>query len=332
MAASFLALLATTLVHVEVLTLLHPSAALVWQGGAPVELRADGDQVVSGTARAALLRCTPARVELAALGRRDYAGSLSVTARAGELRFVNEVPLEEYVAAVVGSELANAPPAAQAALAVVARTYALHAGAGTLCDTTQCQLYLGAQAASKAARAAARATRGEVLLGASGLAPVLHSADCGGRTALASDLWPRAGADDLEASVPVADPVCAGSAWQTTLSPADLRLLHPAEAPSLRVTETGPGGLARRVQLSGSPLTGEELSRRLSRLRKGLRPSARFTVRELSAGAVLVRGTGHGHGVGLCQCGAALLATRGASWHQILAHYYPSLRVSRLPN
>jgi SpoIID/LytB domain protein len=34
-------------------------------------------------------------------------------------------------------------------------------------------------------------------------------------------------------------------------------------------------------------------------------------------------GAGWGHGVGLCQIGAALMAERGYNYKQILTHYYP---------
>ena len=38
----------------------------------------------------------------------------------------------------------------------------------------------------------------------------------------------------------------------------------------------------------------------------------------------ILRGQGWGHGVGLCQIGAAEMAMEGFSYQQILAHYYPS--------
>lgn len=38
----------------------------------------------------------------------------------------------------------------------------------------------------------------------------------------------------------------------------------------------------------------------------------------------ILRGHGWGHGVGLCQIGAAEMATEGFTYRQILAHYYPS--------
>jgi peptidoglycan hydrolase-like amidase len=43
-----------------------------------------------------------------------------------------------------------------------------------------------------------------------------------------------------------------------------------------------------------------------------------------------LRGAGWGHGVGLCQIGAALMAERGYNYRQILAHYYHNAQLSTL--
>jgi SpoIID/LytB domain protein len=40
-------------------------------------------------------------------------------------------------------------------------------------------------------------------------------------------------------------------------------------------------------------------------------------------GGFVLRGAGWGHGVGLCQIGAAVMAGQGKSYEEILAHYYP---------
>lgn len=45
----------------------------------------------------------------------------------------------------------------------------------------------------------------------------------------------------------------------------------------------------------------------------------------------LLHGAGWGHGVGLCQIGAAALAARGADYRTLLAHYYPGAAIRRLP-
>ena len=40
-------------------------------------------------------------------------------------------------------------------------------------------------------------------------------------------------------------------------------------------------------------------------------------------GRIILHGRGWGHGVGLCQIGAAVMASRGYTYEAILSHYYP---------
>jgi stage II sporulation protein D len=52
-------------------------------------------------------------------------------------------------------------------------------------------------------------------------------------------------------------------------------------------------------------------------------PSNNFIARSDAKGAVL-EGTGDGHGIGLCQAGAKAMALSGATFREILEHYYPN--------
>src|SRR5207248_11537206 len=54
--------------------------------------------------------------------------------------------------------------------------------------------------------------------------------------------------------------------------------------------------------------------------------STRFDVVRTGANFVF-RGTGFGHGLGLCQEGAHALARRGLTYRQILGHYFPGTSV-----
>ena len=104
--------------------------------------------------------------------RRDYRGTLqSVAPRLGGKReTVNRVGMEAYLRGVVPQEVpALWTPAAVSAQSVAARTYAAfersHPNAShyDLCDTTQCQVYGGADVEHPAATAAIQATAGQGL-------------------------------------------------------------------------------------------------------------------------------------------------------------------------
>ncbi|MBI4467738.1 MAG: hypothetical protein HY650_00275 [Acidobacteria bacterium] len=46
--------------------------------------------------------------------------------------------------------------------------------------------------------------------------------------------------------------------------------------------------------------------------------------------AILVRGSGAGHGLGLCQAGAAAMARAGHRFTKILEHYFPNTELTAL--
>ena len=75
-----------------------------------------------------------------------------------------------------------------------------------------------------------------------------------------------------------------------------------------------------------SEVIGKEL-----KIRRALSPShlksSAFSVERDPAGAFVLRGRGWGHGVGLCQIGAAVMAANGYDYRQILQHYYPGTDV-----
>src|SRR5687767_9344717 len=109
---------------------------------------------------------------------------------------IERIAVNEYIAQVLAGEgQPKASDAAQEALAITARTFAVanrnrHRSEGfDLCDTTHCQVVRPATATT---RRAAAATSGRVLLHQGQPAFVFYSAWCGGQTELASQVWPVA--------------------------------------------------------------------------------------------------------------------------------------------
>ena len=84
------------------------------------------------------------------------------------------------------------------------------------------------------------------------------------------------------------------------------------------------GSLIRQRRTVG-PYTltvGKELEIRRLLSKSHLKSSA-FEVEWPDEDMVRLKGAGWGHGVGLCQIGAAVMASKGYSYTQILSHYYP---------
>ena len=75
-------------------------------------------------------------------------------------------------------------------------------------------------------------------------------------------------------------------------------------------------GRVESVEIGGESFTGQELREAFS-----LRSTA-FTL-DCTGEAFLFTVTGYGHGVGMSQYGANVMAEGGADYREILAHYYP---------
>ena len=78
----------------------------------------------------------------------------------------------------------------------------------------------------------------------------------------------------------------------------------------------GDSGRVESVQIGGADVSGTELRRVFS-----LRSTA-FEL-EYESGAFRFTVTGFGHGIGMSQYGANVMAARGADYAEILDHYYP---------
>ena len=93
----------------------------------------------------------------------------------------------------------------------------------------------------------------------------------------------------------------------------------------------GPSGRISRLRVVGSKrsmVVGKELEIRRWLSRSHLYSSA-FIVKA-EAERFIFHGAGWGHGVGLCQIGAAVMATRGFSADEILKHYFLGVEIKKI--
>jgi stage II sporulation protein D len=128
---------------------------------------------------------------------RTFRGDIELSSFNGKMAVVNEVPFEQYLYAVVSSELSSAwPVEALKAQAVAARTYALAQGLkyeiGQVTDNTQDQAYYGMSKEFPTAVQAVEATKGEVLVYNGKLITPFYSSNAGGMTADPTEVWGNA--------------------------------------------------------------------------------------------------------------------------------------------
>lgn len=288
----------------------------------------------------------------------QYRGTLRLYRRSGgSILAVNALPLEEYVASVIDSEMPTEfSREARKAQAVVARSYALYqmqaATPDALLDlyaSTRSQKYLGYKYRDESGRllAGESADSRQVAAETAGLACLYrgrifctyYSAVCGGRTLLGSTLFDDA--SPALKSVPcewcqaarlyrwaadISD-VAAETDLQKFLvqqgqSLGKLRSIRPLGDPSPdRIPQFEIRDDRRVIPLSGADL-------RLAFNARGVN-SPRFTIKRQKSTWHL-SGQGHGHGAGLCQWGARGQAQSGRTFRQILSHYYPGSTIATI--
>jgi SpoIID/LytB domain protein len=128
--------------------------------------------------------------------------------------------------------------------------------------------------------------------------------------------------------------------WETTLTQAEIRELlwkkvgiDVGDVLDLIPLERGASGriICLRIAGSKSSITiGKELEIRKALSKSHLYSSAFVVEKKMSEDktnkspeSFVLKGAGWGHGVGLCQIGAAIMSTKGYSYKEILKHYYP---------
>ena len=253
--------------------------------------------------------------------------------------------LEDYVAHVVSVEGSTEDqPEALKALAVAVRTFALknlgrHKQDGyDFCSTTHCQRF-ESTTPSDAALTAVRDTSGLLLVDDRGeTVDSYFGASCGGNTANIETLWHTSAPKYLTG---VRDDYCnAGphSRWTDLISQdqmikalrSDPRTDVGQKIRELSVARRDQTGRAELVSITGAQnrvISGWEFKLIVGRaLGWNVLKSSRFTVSRSGSGFVF-RGSGFGHGLGLCQEGAHEMGHRGANFRQILAKYFPGTSI-----
>lgn len=283
-------------------------------------------------------------IKVAQRGSLELRAPLQIKAAAGKLVIIATEPLEEYIAAAVSAEAAGiSSDEALKAAAVAARTYAVrfsdqHKLEGfEMCDSTHCQsARFGAT--DDRVRNAVSQTAGELLWYRGAAAASYYSRNCGGRTEDVREVWPDMRAAYLSAHE---DPYCSGSddsTWENTISSHEmtsvLTLLPyaPASARSMSIESRTSSGRNRKLRITSSEGRSYVVDEQTFRFAAGRAlgwnriRSDQYDVQSTSAGFHFA-GRGAGHGVGMCQRGAAVMGYQGKSYREILAFYYPGTKV-----
>ena len=260
---------------------------------------------------------------------------------------VVDLPAERYVAAVLAGESSTFhSDEALKAMAIAARTYAAYfksrhaAERFDFCSTTHCQRVVLKDINARFMKAAAD-TRGLLLWYEARPTFAVYTRDCGGSSEAARLVWPDIRAPYLPAHD---DPYCMRhhpNAWSWSAPVAAVKQallaskLHvPKDLTQVTVLDQTGSGRVRLLLLAGRN-SSDRISAGSFRLAVGrdlgwntIR-SDRYQVRS-NGNRLLFKGSGQGHGVGLCQDGAEEMGSEGFGFRDILQFYYPGTSVSRL--
>ena len=233
-----------------------------------------------------------------------------------------------------------------------------------VCADDHCQRYQGlTMAVGDTVRKAIDQTWGLVLTSEGKICDARFSKCCGGRMELFSTCWEDKDYPYLQPLPDTADCVEGGDVfcdtkdekilsqvlndydletkdfyrWRTEYSRAEVSDLVRRRSGmdfgtirDLVPVERGPSGRLKRLKVVGDKKTmiiGKELIIRRWLSDSHLKSSA-FEV-HWDGDHLTLDGSGWGHGVGLCQIGAAVMAAKGYSFDRILLHYYPGSTLER---
>lgn len=233
-----------------------------------------------------------------------------------------------------------------------------------VCADDHCQRYQGlTMAVGDTVRKAVDQTWGLVLTSEGKICDARFSKCCGGRMELFSTCWEDKDYPYLQPLPDTADCVEGGDVfcdtkdekilsqvlndydletrdfyrWRTEYSRAEVSDLVRRRSGmdfgtirDLVPVERGPSGRLKRLKVVGDKKTmiiGKELIIRRWLSDSHLKSSA-FEV-HWDGDHLTLDGSGWGHGVGLCQIGAAVMAAKGYSFDRILLHYYPGSILER---
>jgi stage II sporulation protein D len=265
-----------------------------------------------------------------------YSGDLQCRPDLDKLVMINICDLEEYVAGVVKAEGGGGKNIEYLkSQALLVRTYTYKylnrhmLDRYNLCDNTHCQAFFGITS-DNMVKMAVEATSGLVILDHDSILvnAAFHS-NCGGETSLPENVWLSAHPYLQK----VIDPYCTSSrnaTWTKTISMSDWTS-YLKKAGYIAVAGINPKFDFTQVTRMSDYIVGS-FSMPFARIRNDLNLRSAFFSVVTNGDSIILKGRGYGHGVGLCQEGAMVMAARGFTYKQIIGFYFNDVLITSVKN
>jgi stage II sporulation protein D len=245
------------------------------------------------------------------------------------IQIINEVRLENYVAAVIEGEAGyKLPPEFYKLQAILSRTYALknidrHSNEGfSICDKVHCQVYHHKCTKANIYEATISTNSLVVVDEELNLINTIFHSNCGGQTCNSEDVWHQ----NLSYLRCVTDSFCVNSTkayWKKSIPKERLNNYFSSRLSA----NTNINQLYNFCQDDERLIHNDVLSVKLTQIRRDLALRSTYFYIEDQGDSAVFYGRGYGHGVGLCQQGGIEMANQGYSYVDILKHYYQGILI-----
>ena len=268
--------------------------------------------------------------------KRNYAADLRCFSDMETLLLINTLDVEKYIAGVVKAEGGSGKGEEYfKTQAVIARTYTYKyfdkhdVDKYNLCDGTHCQAFNGIINDSLIINSVL-STKGLVITTPDSnlIISTFHS-NCGGETSPSEYAWVT-GQSYLKRTV---DPYCTNSRnthWERHLSINDWTDFLEKNNFQGSIGDTSLLNFKQPSRVQDYKVGSFSIPLRTIRTAFDLR-STFFSVKVIGD-SLLLNGRGYGHGVGLCQEGAMVMAANGFNYHQIINFYYSGVLIMDIKN
>jgi stage II sporulation protein D len=265
-----------------------------------------------------------------------YTGDLKCLPDFGTLLLINTCDIEKYIAGVVKAEGGTGRNIEYfKSQAVIARTYMYkymnkHLQDGyNLCDNTHCQAYNGLSS-DAALNLAAIETKDQVILDKDStlIFSAFHS-NCGGETLSSEDVW----LTDMPYLKKVNDPYCLASrnaVWQKSMSLSEWLGYLNKSGYNGNPDDSSVFSFTQQSRANYYEIGNFKIP--LAAIRKDLNLRSTFFSVVKAGDTITLKGKGYGHGVGLCQEGAMVMAAKGIEYLKIIDFYYSGVMVTDIKN
>ena len=268
----------------------------------------------------------------------SFEGDFEISILDKRLNIINSLDIEDYIRSVVVSESGiNLDLEYYKVQAVISRTYAMkywqrHENHSfNMCNTTHCQVYGLRKNTNPLIDSAVKSTRSFVMkYKDDSYYPTFFHANCGGQTSETDYIWN----EKMACFKSFQDTFCRKTKqanWEKEI-PLEKWLKFLVEKYNFPVNDEISMALMsnfiqeKRMAFFIHPRYGIPLRD----LRDEFDLKSTFFNCQVKDNMVYLKGKGNGHGVGLCQEGAIIMASKGYDFKQILAYYYSDMYLDKI--